>query len=145
MAELNSQITGGTFPDRSYYRIYVPIALQKVINKAMHVDKSQRYQSAEELREALEQTPIKCSWKKHTAGRTTTWTAILGDRKVQVIVTEGSAGFSVDVLQRAKGSSQYRSVKKMRLREVPRARAMSRVRKVTTSLVSGRSLAEINP
>lgn len=145
LATLNSQITGGTFPDRSYYRIYVPSALQKVINKAMHVDKPQRYQSAEELREALEQTPIKCSWKEHTAGQTITWSAVLNDRKIQVMVTEDASGFSVDVLQRVKGASQYRSVKKLRLREVPRAKALSRVRKVTTSLVSGRTLSEINP
>ena len=145
LAGLYGQITGGTFPDRSYYRIYVPIPLQKVINKAMHVDKSQRYQSAEEFREALEQTPIKCSWKEQTTERISTWTTVLDDRKIKVIVTEGAGGFSVDVLQRAKGASQYRSVNKLRLRDVPRAKAMSRVRKATTSLVRGHTLAEINP
>lgn len=145
LADLYAQITAGTFPDRSNYRIYVPRALQKVINKAMHLDKSERYQSAEEFREALEQTPIKCSWKEQVSGRTTSWTAVLGDRKIQVIVTEGAGRFSVDVLQRTKGASQYRSVKKLRLRDVPKEKAMSRVRKVTTSLVSGHTLAEINP
>jgi eukaryotic-like serine/threonine-protein kinase len=145
LSDLYARITAGTFPDRSHYRIYVHAALQKVINKAMHVDKSERYQSAEEFREALEQTPIKCSWKEQTAGRTSSWTAVFDDRKIQVIVTEGASGFSVDVLQRAKGASQYRSVKKLRLRGVPKAKAMSRVRKVTTSLVSGRGLAEIKP
>ena len=145
LGDLYARITAGTFPDRSHYRIYVHPALQRVINKAMHVDKSERYQSAEEFREALEQTPIKCSWTEQTAGRTSTWAAVFDDRKIQVIVTEGANGFSVDVLQRTKGASQYRSVKKLQLRGVPKAKAMSRVRKVTTSLVSGRGLAEINP
>jgi eukaryotic-like serine/threonine-protein kinase len=146
LASLYSQITCGAFPDRSYYRIYVPTSLQKVINKAMNVDKSQRFQSAEEFREALEQTPIKCSWKEHTAGRTTTWTAVLDDRKIQVVLTEGTAGrSSIDVLQRTQGASQYRYVKKLQLKNVPRAKAMSRVRKITTSLVNGRRLADINP
>lgn len=145
LSDLYAQIVAGTFPDRSYYRIYVPKALQKVINKALHLDKRERYQSAEEFREALEQTPIRCSWKEHTSGRTTTWTAVLNDRKIEVVLTENASGVSVDVFQRAKGLSHYRKVNKLQLKNVPRPKAISRVRKVTTSLVSGRSLAEINP
>ncbi len=145
LPDLYAQIVAGTFPDRSYYRIYIPAGLQRVINRAMQVDKGERYQSAEEFREALEQTPIRCSWKEHISARTSTWTAVLNDRKVEIVLTEKASGFSVDVFQRASGQSQYRKVKKLQLRDVPRAKAMSRVRKVTTSLVSGHSLSDINP
>lgn len=52
---LKQMILAGEFPDRAYYHLYVPKKLRRVINKGMHVDPNERYQSAEKFRHAIEQ------------------------------------------------------------------------------------------
>ncbi len=60
--ELQDMIEDGTYPDRTYYRPYVPISLKRVINRAMNIDPDRRYQSAAGLRQDLERISIACDW-----------------------------------------------------------------------------------
>lgn len=52
----------GNYPDRNYYREFIPRSLKLVINKAMHIDPGKRFSSANELRHSLEQVVIKVDW-----------------------------------------------------------------------------------
>lgn len=60
--DIRAKIKGGKFPDRSAYREFIPNALRRVINKALNVDPAKRYQSATEMRRALEQVPLGINW-----------------------------------------------------------------------------------
>jgi len=64
-ADLRKQIKAGKFPDRKSYREFIPISLKRVINKALSVSPSDRFQSAEAMRHALEQVPLFINWTEH--------------------------------------------------------------------------------
>lgn len=52
----------GRYPDRKHYRYFIPKSLKIVINKAINVDPQKRYQSAQEMRHALERISVKVNW-----------------------------------------------------------------------------------
>jgi serine/threonine protein kinase len=62
LIETMEACTQGKYPDRTHYRYFVPKPLKMVINKAMHVDQSKRYQSAQEMRHALERVVLEMNW-----------------------------------------------------------------------------------
>lgn len=64
----------GEFPPRNGYRDFIPQALRRLINKAMNVDPPLRYQSADEMRHALEHQPLLVDWSEAIAPTKSTWT-----------------------------------------------------------------------
>jgi len=62
LTETMEACTQGEYPDRAHYRYFVPRPLKMIINKAMHVDRSERYQTAQEMRHALERVVLKMNW-----------------------------------------------------------------------------------
>lgn len=64
----------GLFPPRDRYRAFIPQALKRLINTAMNVDPSSRYQTAEEMRHALEQQPLCVDWEEAQSSGRFTWT-----------------------------------------------------------------------
>lgn len=73
--ELESMIADGTYPDRRRYRLFVPRQVRKVVNKAMHVEPTQRYQSASELRLAMEQLSVLWDWHEEPRPDGVRWVA----------------------------------------------------------------------
>lgn len=73
LAEATRRARRGEFPPRDTYREFVPLSLRKVINKAMSVDPADRYQSAEDMRHALEQQKLLVSWQERSSPRGTIW------------------------------------------------------------------------
>ena len=57
-ADIHNLVLSGKFPDRKKYRDFVPTVLRKIINKAMNIDPSKRYDSAEKRRHAIEKIEI---------------------------------------------------------------------------------------
>lgn len=57
-SEARIRAMSGKFPDRNKYRDFIPISFRRVINKALNVDPQQRYQSATEMRHAIEQLGV---------------------------------------------------------------------------------------
>ena len=65
--KLSSQDTmnaciNGKYPDRTHYRYFIPKSFKIVINKAINVNPQKRYQSAQEMRRALERIDVKANW-----------------------------------------------------------------------------------
>jgi len=67
-------IVNGTYPDRNRYREFIPRQLRRTINKAMSIDPSARFQSAEALRHAIEQVPTLVNWNEKSLPDRTRWT-----------------------------------------------------------------------
>ena len=63
----------GRFPPRNGYRQFVPQALKRMINKAISVDPATRYQSAEEMRHALEHQHLCVDWEESQAPGRYVW------------------------------------------------------------------------
>jgi len=74
----------GEYPDRDLYRGFVPAALKKVINKAMAVNPADRYQSAQEMRRALEAVPIAMDWEENNLAQGRVWKGNDGKRDLEV-------------------------------------------------------------
>lgn len=74
----------GEYPNRDYYRGFVPASLKKVINKAMAVDPKDRHQTAEEFRRALESVPIAMDWEESNLLDGKKWNGSDGKRDLEV-------------------------------------------------------------
>jgi len=75
----------GKYPDRTHYRYFIPKPLKTVINKAMHVDPSKRYQSAQEMRHALERIVVRVNWDEITLQNGHLWRCDRGNKCYEVI------------------------------------------------------------
>lgn len=72
--ELLEMIKEGTFPDRKNYRPFIPTQIRTVINRALDPDPDKRFQSASELRHAIEKINIYTNWLPRTISNGTEWT-----------------------------------------------------------------------
>jgi len=68
-----SMALSGQFPDRNKYRLFIPKSFRKVINTALNVDPSLRYQSAEEMRRAIERLVACIDWDEDVKSSGTRW------------------------------------------------------------------------
>ena len=71
--DMEDMIVDGTFPDRELYRDFVPIPLRRLINKALSVDPAERFQSATDMRRALEKIVIEKNWSEKKVANGYEW------------------------------------------------------------------------
>ena len=88
LGELQDDILTGDYPDRKHYRPYVPLKLQRLVNKAMAVDPDQRHKNASYFRRELEKIDYKCDWKWRQKKKKITYTAVIGSCKMTVELHE---------------------------------------------------------
>ncbi len=74
----------GDFPDRTKYRGFVSASLKRVINKAMSVAPVDRYQSAEEMRRALEQVQVAVDWDENALVNGKQWIGQSSKKNLEV-------------------------------------------------------------
>jgi serine/threonine protein kinase len=72
--EIRGLTQDGKFPDHTRYRDFVPRPLRVIINRAMNVDPSRRFQSASEMRHAVEQVKIEKNWSERILMNGVEWT-----------------------------------------------------------------------
>ncbi len=63
----------GEFPPRDKYRYFIPTSLRRLINKALSVNPNDRYQTADEMRHALEQQKLLVTWDETNTSNAITW------------------------------------------------------------------------
>lgn len=68
-----SMTLAGQFPDRKKYRLFIPKSFRNIINTALNVDPSSRYQSAEEMRRAIERLVACIDWDEDVISSGTRW------------------------------------------------------------------------
>jgi len=89
----NEAITRGRFPDRSAYLPHIPERVKRICNRAMHIDKTKRFQSADGFRQALEGLPWSIDWHKISD---TEWHGIKSDVQYTIEVFEKRTGWCLD-------------------------------------------------
>lgn len=77
--ELRTKVINGAFPDRKSYREFIPRSISLIVNKALHVDRTQRFQSAEEFRRALERVEIFINWGEKMLSNGKRWRSSCGN------------------------------------------------------------------
>jgi len=139
---LQNAISKGDFPDRDYYRVYIPTALKKVINKAMNIDPIKRFGSADDLRFALEAIPIRCSWKESNKPGQRSWIAEDKKKKVEVLL-KAQGSWRVAVFQTNRESCKRWQIHRLSATFPKEKDALRRVGEITKALVSDFDLNKI--
>jgi serine/threonine protein kinase len=88
ISDLRDLASQGKFPNRKHYRDFIPIALKRVINKALSVDPADRYDSAEEMRHALEQVNLCINWSENILSNGVRWRSSHNGQVIQLLKTE---------------------------------------------------------
>lgn len=80
------------------YQSFVPAKLKRIINKACAINSVQRYQSAAEMRQALEKVQFLIDWRKHEELR---WEGVCKKtkRKFMAVVESGKNKHKVNIKQ----------------------------------------------
>ncbi len=84
IADLAVRVQNGEFPNRNYYREFVPRPVRVVANRAMHVDPKRRFQSPVDLRHALERLELNMNWNEKILSQGKRWSAGWDLRTIEV-------------------------------------------------------------
>lgn len=74
--ELTLLTQSGLFPPRDKYRDFIPQSLKRLINKSINVLPEKRFQSADEMRHALEQQSFFIDWSESATSDSIIWEGI---------------------------------------------------------------------
>lgn len=110
-ADVSDLVAEGKFPDRSLYRDFVPRQWRVVINKAMNADSTMRFQSAAEMRRAIEKLKAFVNWQERQLScGGAEWTAVVNGRCYRVAREKvGSNVWRIEV-QKGRSKDQLRRV-----------------------------------
>lgn len=112
LAEATRRARRGEFPPRDQYRDFIPTSLRRLINRALSVDPNERYQSADEMRHALEQQSLLVAWTERKIYGGTMWEgASVHGKEYRVSLTQGSdSKWSIEYKIGSGGKLRRRSV-----------------------------------
>jgi len=138
LEKIRGKVQAGEFPDRAKYREFITRPLKLIINKAMSVDPAGRYQSADEMRHALERISLVLNWYEKKLRNGVVWTA--SHNGVCFLVKRILSEKNKWVVEVKKGSSKKNAKRITRLcrEEMDKRSAVSYSRKVLCDLTSGK-------
>lgn len=127
----------GEFPPRDGYRDYIPQALKRMINKALNVDPAKRYQSAEEMRHALEHQPLHVDWTESVSPTRSVWSGVdVSSAHCEVIkVQKGDRRWTVET-RRGPSTTPLRRLGKMCFSDMRKQDADKKARRILQDLVT---------
>lgn len=127
----------GEFPPRDKYREYVPQSLRRLINKAMSVDPTNRFQSADEMRHALEHQKLMVDWSEATLPNRQIWTGISQDG-INYRVLKLHTNRNGWQIQTQRGKAELRRVTALCGDNLRKEDADKRARRILQDLVTGK-------
>ncbi len=94
----------GKFPQRDRYRFFIPTSLRRLINKAINIDPAKRFQSADEMRHALEQQNLLVTWNEKHISHGILWEgrSIRGREYILSMQYSKSSGWCIEFKNRGK-------------------------------------------
>lgn len=129
----------GKFPDRKRYRGFVPLALKKVINRAMAVDPTDRYQSVEEMRRALEKVHVAADWDEHILVNGKRWNGVSRNRDLELSRIKDNDGTWAVTLRKRKSGGSLRKDAKFCKSGMTEKQATREAYRVLQQFVSGKA------
>lgn len=137
-ADIIKQSKLGKYPDRSSYRDFIPRPLRALINKALQIDPAERFQSAEDLRHALEQININMNWQESTSSQGRKWMASWDDKCYEIErVTSPNNKWEISV-RKGKSKRSLRMVNALCRSNLSKTKAEQETRRLLQDFVLGR-------
>jgi len=112
-ADLRVKIKAGKFPDRTSYREFIPISLKRVINKALNVKPSERFQSAVAMRHALEQVPLGINWTENLLSNGIRWRTSHNHEVIEVARIKNKKGSWNVETKKGKNLTELRRINRL--------------------------------
>lgn len=100
----------GRYPNRNTYRYFIPKSLKIVINKALNVDPQKRYQSAQEMRHALERIDVKVNWVETKLKNTHKWKCRESIRYYEVTLTKKTDNYWAVTVKKGRAANTLRKI-----------------------------------
>lgn len=134
---LRQAVLDGDYPSRTKYREFVPRPLRALINRAMDPLAGRRFQSADEMRHALERLIIRMNWKENVLTNGMRWSSGWNNRCYNITRTLSKGTWSVEY---QKGSSKHslRKVSSLCGEKLSKAKAEILTRRILQYHVLGR-------
>jgi serine/threonine protein kinase len=136
--EVRQACLEGKFPDRANYREFVPRPMRMLVNRAIDVNRSRRFASAEEMRHTLEQLVIQMNWNEQALANGTRWASGWNSRCYEVVrIHEPNGKWSVET---RKGGSRHslRRVGSLCGKDLSKGKAVQLTKRVLQDHVLGR-------
>ena len=134
--QIQDMVLDGSYPDRNYYRPYVPQKVKRIINKCMDIDSENRYQRASEFRRALEGVTICCDWKWSQKKRKVKYTTKINNATIEVVITDrDDKKFDIETKRRV-GSGPRRKIGKDCHSSLTLTKLKTRIRQILSRYVN---------
>lgn len=136
--EIRDRSIAGSFPDRRSYRDFVPRPLRTLINKSLHVDPGKRFQSAEEMRHALEQIMVEMNWNESMLTDGMQWTSGWNNRCYQITRKLDKDKKGSVTVRKGKNRKSLRIISALSKEGLTRRQAEQHARRLLQDYVLGR-------
>ena len=112
-SDIEKMIVKGDYPNRGYYRPYIPNNIQKIINKCMALKKIDRFKTPSEFRKALERIRIYCHWKfSRNSNSKVVYKTEINSSKIKVsIVKDKTNHFNISTIKISAAGNERRVLK----------------------------------
>lgn len=137
-AQIPSLAASGKFPDREKYREFVPRPFKTLINRAMSVDPSKRFSSAEDMRHALEQISLNMNWKERALSDGIQWISGWNDHCYEVVRRMDRQGRWFVSVRKGQSKTTLRRMARLCLGPSDKTKAEQQTRRVLQDFVLGR-------
>jgi serine/threonine protein kinase len=136
--ELEDRVCAGEFPDRDAYRDFVPLALRRLINRALAAKPSQRFKSASEMRRALEGLVLEKNWVERRLSNGTEWRCGWDKKCYEVQCTQGPDGKWAVAVKKGPSRFALRRITALCEEELNEVTARKRARRILQDFVLGK-------
>jgi len=99
VGELKDLIIAGKYPNRAKWKPFVPARFRAVLQKAMSLDCTTRFESARLFRHALERIRLPYDWRELTLAGETHWIATSDRDTWRIEVSQNRSNYSISTFQ----------------------------------------------
>jgi serine/threonine protein kinase len=137
-ADVVQKAVNGEFPDRSRYREFIPARLKAITNRAMDIDPAKRYQSARQMRRALEQLVVEKNWNEKTVSNGKQWVCGWNNKCYEVTRTYGRDGKWTVIVKKGRSKKSLRRVNALCADNLPKTGAERVTQRILQDFVLGK-------
>lgn len=135
--EVRERTIDGTFPDRNSYRFFIPRSFRLLINKALNVNKNERYQTALEMRHALERLTVEVDWDERKISTGVRWYAKKGEMNISVSLFVGNSNQWNVRFRKGRDIKNLRQYDSLSLYHTKKIKAEQYAKKILQDFVNG--------
>lgn len=137
--DVADRIMAGDYPNRAHYREFVPRSVRTVINRAMNVDPAKRYQSACELRRAVEQLSVSMNWHETKLANGVRWSTGWDNQAYEVVRRKENNGTWMVQTKKGRNNKHLRRLTKHCYDGLSKSEAEQHSRMILQGFVSGKN------